>query len=70
MSDVFKDYKTAYNHAAKLATDTGLNMVIRKAREYGKDVFYINFKSNDGSDYLGETAMPNQPLMTEKESEK
>ena len=63
MSDVFKDYKEAFNHAAKLATDTKLPMVIRKGKEYGKLVYYTNFKTNDGSDYLAETVMPNQPLM-------
>ena len=62
MSAVFKDYKAAFNHAARLATVTKLPMVIRKGKEYGKVVYCTNFKSNDGSDYLAETVMPNQPL--------
>lgn len=62
MSDVFRNYKEAYNYAAELASKTGLNMVIRKGKEYGKPVFYTNFKTHDGSDYLGETVTPGQPL--------
>ena len=59
----FTDYKEAFNHAATLATTTRLNVVIRKVKEYGKPGYNVNFKTNDGSDYLGETVGPDQPLM-------
>ena len=66
MSNVFADYCEAFNHAAKLATNTGLPVVIRKCKEYGKLVYATNFKTHDGSDYLAETVLPNQPLTENK----
>ncbi len=50
MSSVHSTWQSASVRAAELVEDTGLNVAIRKAREFGKERFVVSLASNDGSD--------------------
>lgn len=63
---MYKDYFIAFNAAVDKANSAQLPVVIRKCKEYGRTVYNVNFKTNDGSDYLGETVIPGTPYMVDK----
>lgn len=62
------DYKAALADAQRRADQSGLPVVIRKGSEFGRPVFNVNYKSNDGSDFRAETVMPNKPRLREAEA--
>ena len=57
----FPDWNQAHAEAQKLANQTGLNVAIRRVREYGKEKFNVNFASGNDSDYArAEIVKPNK----------
>lgn len=52
---VFDSYDDAAKFARKRAQEHHKDMTIRKVKEFGKTRYVVNYKTNDGSDYLGET---------------
>lgn len=55
------DYLACADAARQYATAMQRPVALRKVSEFGRKGYTFNLKSNDGSDYLAETIMPNEP---------
>ena len=51
MSERFVTWKEAHAHATAKANRTGLDVAIRRVREFGRDGFNVSFASVNDSDY-------------------
>ena len=51
MSEAFRDWKDAHDHATKQARRSGLDCAIRKAYAYGTTVYCVSYASRNDSDY-------------------
>ena len=59
--EFFADYLACVREAREYATAMNMPVVVRKVTEFGRKGYVYHLKSRDGSDYLGETVMPNEP---------
>ena len=50
MASQHTNWRTANEVAQKLADETGLNVALRRVREFGRIRYIVSFASNDGSD--------------------
>lgn len=58
----FTDYQDAANYARQRATASGLDVAIRRTREYGRDGYNVSYASRNDSDYArAEIVRPSEP---------
>ena len=50
MASQHTDWHAAHAAAQKLARETGLNIALRRVKEFGRVRYVVAFASNDGSD--------------------
>lgn len=59
----FEFYRNAVQEARVMATKTGLDMAVRRVKEYGRDGYNVSFASRNDSDYArAEIVKPGEPL--------
>ena len=61
MASQHTDWPAANKAAQKLANETGLNVALRRVKEFGRVRYNVSFASNDGSDLArAEIIKPNK----------
>lgn len=62
----FTDWHEAHRYAQDKADRSGLDVAIRRVKEYGRDGFNVSYASVNDSDYARAEIVQPRPLITDR----